>query len=565
MPQKLIDLAGRRFGRLTVSHRVPAESGKKPQWVCICDCKTVRIIYGYSLLNGSSASCGCLQREGMAKRRVTHGARRCTVEADLGSDIRVQSSTYASWSAMNTRCCNPKAAGYQNYGGREITVCPRWRGSGGFVTFQADMGDRPLNTSLDRIDNNGNYCAAACGGLCGHSQTNCRWASHRDQMLNRRNIRQFTPEEISIIEGDLNAGLPQEMIACKFGVGRRVIRRLHRDAKAAVIAATAAAPSPQLTCPPRVKLSVDESAVDDLVRTLRQGKFPWPAVTTDASDLLSHVRSARVTVQDNVISYVKSVGQRACLAANPHRFEARHRGHMSVLDAFDDDKILRRVIKYQMERGDPVTPKRIVSALQAVVRAPRNFPPALARWIVDEYAPVGGIVLDPCMGFGGRLLGVVASGKGLHYVGFDLEPRTVAGGVALATHIGVTDRVDVVHRDLLDDPPWLTADLVFTSPPYFDVEDYNVESPSIDYSTWLDVFLRGLMVRAFKSAPLAIINVARFGVRDLPGDLAVLVQSMGGVVERIIAWPQATFGRAQQVAKEQILVIRRPSTDSKLL
>jgi hypothetical protein len=76
---------------------------------------------------------------------------------------------------MKSRCSNPNLPNYEHYGGRGIKICDRWLEQGGFINFVKDMGIRPANKSLDRIDVNGNY-----------EPNNCRWATDEMQVNNRR-------------------------------------------------------------------------------------------------------------------------------------------------------------------------------------------------------------------------------------------------------------------------------------------------------------------------------------------------------------------------------------------
>lgn len=95
------------------------------------------------------------------------------------------SPTYTSWRKMRERCLQPKCPDYPDYGGRGITISPRWSGGGrgvSFLAFLEDMGERPIGTTLDRFPNrDGNY-----------EPGNCRWATPIQQSHNSRNPKLVT-------------------------------------------------------------------------------------------------------------------------------------------------------------------------------------------------------------------------------------------------------------------------------------------------------------------------------------------------------------------------------------
>jgi len=152
------DLLGKNFGRL---HVISSAGYKGPRalWLCLCVCGNETTATTTALTTGTKKSCGCLAKDVLRKRNITHGL--------TGTSI------YKRWEQMISRCYNKKDKSYKNYGGRGLQVCNRWRNS--LQNFSDDMGPIPDNSSIDRKDNDKGY-----------SPDNCRWASQSTQARNRR-------------------------------------------------------------------------------------------------------------------------------------------------------------------------------------------------------------------------------------------------------------------------------------------------------------------------------------------------------------------------------------------
>lgn len=179
---KAHDLSGQKFNHLTAQHRCepPKEYSKSTRnvwWMCLCDCGNTKPIRAIHLKRDQIKSCGCLKKRNKPKNGIIHGY--------------YASPTYNSWRSMIQRCTNENNIGWKTYGGKGIKVCDRWQGKKGFIHFLEDMGERPENLSLDRIDSDKGYYPE-----------NCRWATRRVQTLNTTRTNWITYGEETLCLSD---------------------------------------------------------------------------------------------------------------------------------------------------------------------------------------------------------------------------------------------------------------------------------------------------------------------------------------------------------------------------
>jgi len=167
---------GDRFGDWTVVELMKEKKHGHLTYRVRCICGSESILTGNylrSLKSPYCRSCSAKKRtpKGKNNRFFKHGASM------LGNPLR---PTNKVWVVMKQRCNNPKSRDYENYGGRGIKYCKKWETFEGFLE---DMGKCPKGLSLERVNNNGEYC-----------KENCKWASRKDQNNNRRDNTAFMIE-----------------------------------------------------------------------------------------------------------------------------------------------------------------------------------------------------------------------------------------------------------------------------------------------------------------------------------------------------------------------------------
>lgn len=153
------------------------------------------------------------------------------------------------------------------------------------------------------------------------------------------------------------------------------------------------------------------------------------------------------------------------------------------------------------------------------------YRPQMAKMICDYYKPE--IVLDPCAGWGGRMLGVVASGS--RYIAFEPNTKTYDNLNRLASFLNIQDRVNIICDDALSMNKYniSNVDLVLTSPPYFDLEIYTNESTQSianhkTYQSWDDNFMKPLIKLCLDRLNIngkSCWNVGKVGKHDMNNDV----------------------------------------------
>ena len=195
--RNIIDLTGQKFNRLTAI----SYDEHNNKWWWLCECGNKKLIDSSEVKRGKTKSCGCLAKE--LKPALIYGMSGMKIHGMSGTRF------YNIFVAMKQRCDNEKSSEYNNYGGRGITVCDRWKS---FENFKEDMYESYIkhveefgekNTTLDRVGVDGNY-----------HKDNCRWATYKEQMNNKSNnhIVEVDGKSMTVMEASKVTGIKYRTI-----------------------------------------------------------------------------------------------------------------------------------------------------------------------------------------------------------------------------------------------------------------------------------------------------------------------------------------------------------------
>ena len=290
--------------------------------------------------------------------------------------------------------------------------------------------------------------------------------------------------------------------------------------------------------------------VDLLFEYYRLMGYPHRILSPD--ELRQNMRTLSVTknpLLDN--DHLQSNTTGLAIANHFHHHMVKVRcltNYRSPYDQFVNDELLRDSINRWMELEKKPSPSGLRRILRTrdKVRSVVNFKPAIAKYFYDNYCPHNGRALDPCAGYGGRLAGCIASNKGIAYQGIDPQGDTGVGNMRLASFYSQQREIEREWRfgfdftlgcaeDIMKDLPCESSDLIFTSPPFFDVEKYDTD-PSQSYirypvyEEWKKNFLAELAKESSRIVRIGghvIFNVKNYKSMTIADDLCDYCQESG--------------------------------------
>lgn len=194
-------------------------------------------------------------------------------------------------------------------------------------------------------------------------------------------------------------------------------------------------------------------------------------------------------------------GLALCWNFHPYAFEIPCNGLRTPSAAFSDDRLLRMAINKRIQYGTFMTQAGMRKSLRSMsgVQAVSNFRPSAAAAIYRKFG--GGKVYDPSAGFGGRMLGALASGVVSSYIGTDPSTKAINGNVKLAKTLNESMKILLLERGSETYIPKAESlDICFTSPPYHNTERYSDEETQsyIAYPT-KDLWLRGYLQKTLEN------------------------------------------------------------------
>jgi len=264
-----------------------------------------------------------------------------------------------------------------------------------------------------------------------------------------------------------------------------------------------------------------------------------------------------------------AVGYYISLHFNPHRLDIDTKGSFySITTKEKWKKFSESLARYFSQYGESILAFRwLKTAALGIggVKIPNEFRPQLARNIYQDYLykTENAKVLDPCHGWGGRVIGWLATQMKGSYTGYDPSTKTNSGVKEIIEFLKqstVPGKANV-HCKPFEDVKLKanTYDFAMTSPPYYDTEQYATEETQsfIRYNSlekWHKHFLEPLIVntiKALKSNKCFLLNIGN-ATYNLADRSIIVCRKYGYEYKRIEKYTIGGFGVGERTNQDGI-------------
>lgn len=283
----------------------------------------------------------------------------------------------------------------------------------------------------------------------------------------------------------------------------------------------------------------------------RKNGYPYTQLnSTQLQQEMQKISKTKSPLLDDAHLQMNTVGLALANYFHPHMIKVKCRECRSPYEQFKDESLFKDAINRWMELGkkpDSSGLRRILRTRDGV-RSVVNFKPAIAKYFYDTYAHENGKVLDPCAGYGGRLSGCIAANKNIFYHGIDPDGYTATGNTKMAgffmKQYNIFNEREYKFRfrfdlgcaeDVMPGLETSSYCLIFTSPPYWNIEKYSKNPDQSylrypEYDLWRDRFLRKILtesIRIAKDDGHIVFNVKNYKKIPIATDLCNMAKELG--------------------------------------
>lgn len=325
----------------------------------------------------------------------------------------------------------------------------------------------------------------------------------------------------------------------------------------------------------------EEQVAEETFKFFRKNGFPYPNIPKHIC--MQEINRLRGMKDSELLrAVIKPIAD----TYHKHRFKASTGGKRSPVESFAKDESLKHAIKLSLMNGGRIGdgyfgPLSLTRGTQAC----SNFRSAFALYVYRKYGIPGGVVLDTSTGYGGRLVGFLASDCE-RYIGFDPNKPTYNANLKIASELGQHKTVELCNLPIEDANPkelGVLCDVAFTSPPYFTKEHYSEDDTQswVRYPTfkrWCKGFLLPMIQFQFdclKPGAVSLVNIDNVKIKGESYPLVLrtiqAAKRVGFVHEGSFGYPMSKRSMGTKGAKgekfqdagedqkdEPVLIFRKP-------